>query len=154
MRGTYDSRAIVGRPSFEPIIAHGAENFMVSATTKQNSTKNLPNTPQSSSKRVRYGVVGLGPASATLIEKHEREKQAVRIAATARGRQAAALDAAGATLGAIGLAGFALAVWKMLPDYGTGFVLLSATLTWLALAIMTWFIHIWRTTKSDTANGK
>ena len=74
------------------------------------------------------------------------KKQGARIATTTRGRQAAALDAAAATLGAIGLAWFALAVWKMLPDYGTGFVLLSATLTWLALAIITWLIwkkHIW-----------
>jgi hypothetical protein len=96
------------------------------------------------------------PASATLIEKHEREKkQAAGISTTARGRQAAALDAAGATLGAIGLAGFALAVWRMLPDYGTQFVLLAATLTWLVLAIMTWVIRkkqVWRMTKSNTAN--
>jgi len=45
----------------------------------------------------------------------------------------------------------------LLPDYGTGFVLLAATLTWLALAIMTWFIwkkHIWRTTKSNATNEK
>jgi len=79
----------------------------------------------------------ISPASATLIEKHEKKKQGARIATTTRGRQAAALDAADATLGAIGLVGFALLVWKMLPDYGTEFVLLAATLTWLALAITT-----------------
>ena len=103
------------------------------------------------------GLWAWAPRARHSSKSMKGKKQAVRIAATARGRQAAALDAAGATLGAIGLAGFALAVWKMLPDYGTGFVLLSATLTWLALAIMTWFIwkkHIWQTTKSDTANGK
>ena len=65
------------------------------------------------------------------------KKQGARIATTTRGRQAAALDAADATLGAIGLVAFALLVWKMLPDYGTEFVLLAATLTWLALAITT-----------------
>jgi len=63
----------------------------------------------------------------------------------------------GATLGAIGLVGFALLVWKMLPDYGTEFVLLSATLTWLALAITTWVVwkkRIWRTAKSNAAGKK
>src|SRR6266700_1276150 len=61
MRGTYDSRAIVGRPSFEPIASPMARRISwVSATTKQNSTKNPHDTPQSSSKRVRCGVVGLG----------------------------------------------------------------------------------------------
>src|SRR6202163_934628 len=48
------------------------------------------------------------PASATLVEKHERQKkQRAGIAQTTRGRQAAAPDAAGAVSGSIGLAVFA-----------------------------------------------
>src|SRR6201982_3283441 len=52
------------------------------------------------------------PASATLVEKHEREKKRkAGILKTKRGRQAAALDAYGAALGTIGLLGFGLIVW-------------------------------------------
>jgi hypothetical protein len=48
------------------------------------------------------------PASATLVEKHEREKkQAAGILQMIRGRQAAALEARGAAMGSIGLAVFA-----------------------------------------------
>jgi len=51
----------------------------------------------------------LFPASATLLEKHEQEKKRrAGIANTARGREAAALDARGAAIGSIGLVGFAL----------------------------------------------
>ncbi len=51
------------------------------------------------------------PASAILIEKHEREKKReAGIQGSRRGREAAALEAAGATLGSLGLAGFAAAV--------------------------------------------
>src|ERR1700730_12962527 len=56
------------------------------------------------------------PESATLGEKHEKEKkQRAGILHTNRGRQAAALDAAGAAMGTIGLAVFAFIVWKLLP---------------------------------------
>jgi hypothetical protein len=45
------------------------------------------------------------PASATLVEKHEKEKKnRAGLQGTVRGREAAALDAAGAVLGCIGLA--------------------------------------------------
>jgi hypothetical protein len=51
------------------------------------------------------------PASATLIEKHVRErKERAGLAGARRGKEAAALDAAGATLGSFGLAAFALSL--------------------------------------------
>ena len=81
------------------------------------------------------------PASATLVAKHETQKKNnAGIATSSRGRQAAALDAAGAALGSAGLAGFALTVWKLLPRYNSVFVLLGATAVWLALAILSWLI--------------
>src|SRR5690242_7836426 len=53
------------------------------------------------------------PASATLIESHEKKKkQRAGISRSMRGRFAAALDARGAAFGTIGLAFFALTVWK------------------------------------------
>ena len=58
-------------------------------------------------------------ASATLIEKHERQRKKERgVAGQRRGTDAAALDASGAALGGIGLAAFALAVWLLAPEYG------------------------------------
>src|ERR1700693_5432550 len=55
------------------------------------------------------------PASATLVDKHEREKkQRAGIKQTTRGRQVAGVDAAGAALGSLGLATFAFIIWKLL----------------------------------------
>jgi hypothetical protein len=66
------------------------------------------------------------PASATLVAKHEtQKKQNAGIATSSRGRQAAAMDAAGAALGSVGLAAFALTVWKLLLHYNSAFVFLQ-----------------------------
>jgi hypothetical protein len=82
-------------------------------------------------------------ASSTLIEKHERErKEKSGIAKTLRGRQAAALDARGVTMGSIGLIGFALVVWKLLPIWNGA--LLAALVVWLIISIL-----IWRFSKSS-----
>ncbi len=81
------------------------------------------------------------PASATLVAKHETEKkQKAGIATSSRGRQAAALDAAGAALGSVGLAAFALTIWKLLPRYNSVLVFFAATAAWLALSILSWLI--------------
>ena len=81
------------------------------------------------------------PASATLVAKHEtRKKQKAGIAASSRGRQAAALDAAGAALGSFGLAAFALTIWKLLPRYNSPLVFFAATASWLVLSILSWLI--------------
>src|ERR1700752_3818120 len=71
----------------------------------------------------RYGPVfgglflafpALFPASATLLEKHEREKKRrAGIANTARGREAAAQDARGAAIGSIGVVAFLLVAVKL-----------------------------------------
>jgi hypothetical protein len=53
-------------------------------------------------------------ASATLIEKHERErKERAGVRGTRRGKEAAALDAAGAALGSFGLLAFGAAIWLL-----------------------------------------
>ena len=54
------------------------------------------------------------PASATLIEKHVRErKEKADLPGARRGKEAAALDAAGAVLGSFGLVAFGLVIWLM-----------------------------------------
>jgi hypothetical protein len=64
------------------------------------------------------------PASATLVEKHERErKERKGLYGSERGRDAAALCAAGAAMGSIGLILFSLFVWKLLPHHSPLLVL-------------------------------
>ena len=58
-------------------------------------------------------------ASATLVETHERrEKRQHGLNGQRRGTDAAALEAAGAAIGSIGLASFALVVWLLTPSSG------------------------------------
>jgi hypothetical protein len=81
------------------------------------------------------------PASATLVEKHEKQKKKrAGLPSTIRGREAAALDAAGAALGSIGLVGFALIVWQLLVLYQTWIVLGCAGLLWLGVSGLCWRI--------------
>lgn len=82
------------------------------------------------------------PASATLVEKHETEKKRrAGIIDNARGRKAAALDARGAALGSVGLACFAIALWRLLPRSNAILVLLAALAIWLALAVGLWLVR-------------
>jgi hypothetical protein len=81
------------------------------------------------------------PASATLIEKHVRkQKEKVGLNGTRRGREAAALDAAGATLGSFGLAAFALIIW-LLIERAPASALALATVAWLAVAVLAWMLR-------------
>jgi|ERR1700721_3162823 Protein of unknown function (DUF3147) len=88
------------------------------------------------------------PSGATLVERHEREKKRnAGIRDTIRGRQAAALDASGAALGSIGLACFAVVLWRVLPVQNAAMVLLLATVVWLGVSILAWRLrksHCWR----------
>jgi Protein of unknown function (DUF3147) len=79
------------------------------------------------------------PASASLIEKHEKQrKERLGLSAGTRGRHAAALDAAGAVMGASALIAFALAVWKVLPNYSTALVIVFSTGLWFVISILIW----------------
>ena len=82
------------------------------------------------------------PASATLIAKRERQKKARKnLHGRVRGRRAAALDAAGAVLGAVGLIGFAVTVWKGLPQLGPPATLCVAIGVWLAVSLPLWWLR-------------
>ena len=79
------------------------------------------------------------PASATLVESQEREKKAkAGIAFSYRGRLSAALDARGATMGALALCVFAAVLWKGLPKSQPALVLTAATLSWAVCAGTLW----------------
>ena len=58
-------------------------------------------------------------ASATLIEKHERERKEKKgLQGKERGKDAAALDAAGAGLGSVALAVFGAVMWFLANEHG------------------------------------
>lgn len=96
------------------------------------------------------------PATATLIEKHEKRKKAeAGIDGTARGRAAAGIDAAGAAMGSIGLAAFAVLVWQGLPKTTVGIVLTIATLAWLATSVGVWQLRegLWRRLRAHRSHS-
>ncbi len=81
------------------------------------------------------------PASATLIEKHEREKkQKHGLSGAKRARALVADDSAGAALGSIGLASFALCTWLLMPDHAVALVLLVSVAAWAGVSFVAWWI--------------
>jgi hypothetical protein len=83
------------------------------------------------------------PASATLIEKHVRERKEQKgLPGARRGKEAAALDAVGAALGSFGLAAFGLVIWLMIvPSPPCALVLAAAS--WLTIAVLAWRVRRW-----------
>src|SRR5262252_11162216 len=80
-------------------------------------------------------------ASATLIKKHERErKERAGVRGTRRGKEAAALDAAGAALGSFGLLAFGAVIWLLARDW-SWWALLVASAVWCAVSVLLWSIR-------------
>ena len=83
------------------------------------------------------------PASATLIEKHVRErKEKAGLPGGWRGKEAAALDAVGAALGSFGLAAFGLVIRLMIVQSPAS-ALVLAVASWLAVAMLAWQVRRW-----------
>jgi hypothetical protein len=99
-------------------------------------------------KRYGPGVAGLFlafpaifPASATLIEKHETEKQRkAGLHGHIRGRTAAGVEAAGTAMGCLGLLAFAAVVWQLLPVQSLTAVLAEAMAAWIAVSVFAWIL--------------
>ena len=82
------------------------------------------------------------PASATLVEKHERQrKERQGLHGERRGMEAAADDAMGAAIGAIGLLAFAAICWRLIPRCSAVLVLPGATLAWFLVAGSVWILR-------------
>ncbi len=80
-------------------------------------------------------------ASATLIESHERRaKEKAGLSGRRRGEQAAALDAAGAGLGSIGLAAFAATFYALVIANVIG-AFAAAILSWAAVSVSAWWLR-------------
>jgi hypothetical protein len=103
-------------------------------------------------KRFGPGIGGLFlafpaifPASASLIESHEIKRKAkVGSDGRNRGRLAASLDSQGASLGCIGLMGFAFVVWKWINGHNTFLIISVAAMIWLVIAYSLWVIRAMR----------
>jgi hypothetical protein len=82
------------------------------------------------------------PAGATLIEKHEKQKkERLGLHGSLRGRKAAAIDGAGAAIGALGLLAFALFNKFFLGSQNSWIVLAASTGIWLAFSFLFWVIR-------------
>jgi hypothetical protein len=82
------------------------------------------------------------PAAITLVDSHQREKKRrIGVGGERRGREAAALDAAGAAIGSLGLLAFAVVVWRLLSDQNAWEVLMFAMVVWLAISGSLWWVR-------------
>jgi Protein of unknown function (DUF3147) len=82
------------------------------------------------------------PATLTLVENHEVQREAKKwMGGRRRGRQAAAANAAGAIFGSVGLVMFGFIVWQFAPNHAPWLVLGSATVVWATVAFGLWFIR-------------
>jgi hypothetical protein len=82
------------------------------------------------------------PASATLIERHEKEKKEhIGLHGTFRARRAVGVDAAGAAIGSIGLFVFALLIAKFLSNSRPTLVIAASTVSWMLVSGIVWFIR-------------
>jgi len=82
------------------------------------------------------------PASMTLIERHEKaKKRRVGLDGRREAHAVASVDAAGASIGALGLAAFGFVVWRYLRGGPTWEVLTLATLAWGVTALLGWLVR-------------
>jgi len=82
------------------------------------------------------------PASATLIEKHERQKKQEKgLHGEERGTDAAAIDALGAAMGSVGLMAFAGICWWLILRYPAPLALGAGTVAWLLVSFSIWTIR-------------
>jgi hypothetical protein len=80
-------------------------------------------------------------ASATLIEKHEiRRKREAGLSGERRGQMAAAIDSAGAALGAIGMLTFAI-VFSLTVETSIAAAFISASFAWLLISVAAWYVR-------------
>lgn len=80
-------------------------------------------------------------ASATLVERHERRtKEANGLRGDRRGQEAAALDAAGAALGSVGLVAFAGLFAGLVPMTALG-AFVVALIGWASVSVSMWWLR-------------
>jgi uncharacterized membrane protein (GlpM family) len=82
------------------------------------------------------------PATATLVEKHTKERRRkAGLDGALRAANAVAIEARGATLGSIGMIVFGAVMWLALPHLRAALALLLAGLAWLVLSVAIWEVR-------------
>jgi len=81
------------------------------------------------------------PASATLIEKHEKDKRKAKHSEEDVGKTSAGFDAEGAALGSLGLALFGWIVCRFLQKGSAAIVLPLAFVAWFVAATVLWSVR-------------
>jgi hypothetical protein len=82
------------------------------------------------------------PASASLIESHEKRRKAkIGSDGRNRGRMAASLDSRGASMGCIGLLAFAFVLWRWVDSHNAILTVSVAAMAWLIIAYGLWVIR-------------
>jgi hypothetical protein len=82
------------------------------------------------------------PASATLIDKHEKEKkERAGLNGHGRARQLVSVDAAGTAIGSIGLFAFAFLIHETIRDHSTWLVIGGATIVWAGVSVLAWYLR-------------
>jgi hypothetical protein len=80
-------------------------------------------------------------ATATLIENHEiRRKREAGLAGERRGQMAAAVDSAGAALGAVGMLAFAI-VFSLTVETSIAAAFMGASFAWLVISVAAWYVR-------------
>jgi hypothetical protein len=99
----------------------------------------------------RYGPIlgglflafpGIFAPGLSMTETHAIERKAQGGAngiLFARGE--ASVEAAGASIGALGLAAFAIVLWKGLPTHSLALILPLAGATWLLVSVLLWWLR-------------
>ncbi|MGH9469312.1 MAG: DUF3147 family protein [Terriglobia bacterium] len=79
------------------------------------------------------------PSSASLIAKHEKEREGTPLSReAAKAKSKVGYDATGAALGSVGLFVFALIIWRLLPCHRAWPVLVGSTAVWAGVALAAW----------------
>lgn len=82
------------------------------------------------------------PASATLMDKHEKEKkQRAGLKGVNRAREIVAVDAAGTAMGSVGLFAFGLLMAECVTRWSPWLVIAGSTVLWMAVSILFWRVR-------------
>ena len=85
---------------------------------------------------------GIFAPGLSMTEKHAVERKAKAGAnGTLFARAEASVEAAGASAGALGLAAFALVLWKGLPTHNLNLMLPLASAAWLLVSVLLWWLR-------------
>ena len=85
---------------------------------------------------------GIFAPGLSMTETHAIERKAKAGAhGTLFARAEASVEAAGASAGALGLAAFALILWKGLPTHSLALILPLAGAAWLCVSVLLWWLR-------------